>query len=367
MNTNRTVKLRKLWRQMHRWTGLSIGWLLGLVGLCGSLLVIAPTMDRWLNPALFVATPVSASLSESPPQVSLEDIRTSLTALFGDKSSFTMRLPRNPGDTLRVSVRSKQWNGSIYLNPTTGQEQGLRGEYEGFVNLAHKFHSSLFLDDAGKAILAGISLLYLALLLSGLILWWPRQWPPSVKIEWRKGVFRGVFDMHRTAGAMLGLLMAVTLATGAYMAWRPLAQFVTSVSGEQTVAPPKLGEKPSSPATPATIDDMARRAQSQFPGDKLTYIQIPAEGNRPVRIRMRLADDPHPNGRTSIWLHPQSGAILAVDRWNQVDLGARALSVVFPLHTGELGGPTLEALVFVFGLILGGLGFSGIWLWWRRR
>lgn len=367
MSTNRTANLRKLWRLTHRWSGLGIGWLLALVALCGSLLVVGPAIDRWLNPQLFVAAPLGSAAAEAPPPISLEDIHTKLSAAFGDQSGFTLRLPRKPDDTLRVSVRGKQWNGSVYLNPTTGQEQGRRGEYEGIVNLAHKFHSNLFLDDTGKAILAGISLLYLALLVSGLILWWPRQWPPSLRIVWHKGALRSVFDLHRTAGAVLGVLMAVTLATGAYMAWRPLAQWVTSLSGEQTVMPPKIGGKTAAAESPATLDDMARRAQAEFPDDRLTYIQIPAEANRPLRIRMRLADDPHPNGRTSIWLHPQNGAILAVDRWNRVDPGARALSVIFPLHTGELGGPALEALVFIFGLTLGGLGFSGIWLWWRRR
>lgn len=367
MDTNRTANLRKLWRQAHRWTGLGIGWLLALVALCGSLLVVAPELDRWLNPKLFIAAPVDPAAPEAPAAASLEQIRTSLSGLFGEKASLTMRLPRNADDTLRITVRSPNWNGSYYVHPATGQELGLRGEYEGIVNLAHKFHSNLFLDDTGRAILAAISLLYVALLVSGLILWWPRKWPAAFKVEWRKGGLRTLFDLHRTAGAVLGLLMVVTLATGAYMAWRPLAQFVTTISGEQPVAPPKLGESASPADTPATIDDMARRAQALFPDDRLTYIQIPAEAKRPIRIRLRLADDPHPNGRTSVWLHPKTGEILAVDRWDRVDPGAQALSYVFPLHTGELGGSALEALVFLFGLTLCGLGFSGIWLWWHRR
>ncbi|WP_423458416.1 PepSY domain-containing protein [Ottowia sp. VDI28] len=41
--------------------------------------------------------------------------------------------------------------------------------------------------------------------------------------------------------------------------------------------------------------------------------------------------------------------------------------VIFPLHTGELGGPLLEAVMLVSGLALGGLGMTGVWLWWLRR
>jgi uncharacterized iron-regulated membrane protein len=125
--------------------------------------------------------------------------------------------------------------------------------------------------------------------------------------------------------------------------------------------------KESSKAAPVSLDELAARAQAQFPGDFIGYIQIPAESNRPVRIRMKLTDDPHPNGLTSIWLHPTTGAVLAVNRWNELDPGARAFSFVYPLHTGELGGVFLEAVIFISGLALGMLGISGIWLWWRRR
>ncbi|MNU04748.1 hypothetical protein D3C72_2492900 [compost metagenome] len=41
--------------------------------------------------------------------------------------------------------------------------------------------------------------------------------------------------------------------------------------------------------------------------------------------------------------------------------------MVYPLHTGELGGVALETAVAIGGLTLGGLGISGVWLWWRRR
>jgi uncharacterized iron-regulated membrane protein len=80
-----------------------------------------------------------------------------------------------------------------------------------------------------------------------------------------------------------------------------------------------------------------------------------------------LPDDPHPNGLTSVWLHPRTGDVLAAHRWNELDPGAKAVAVVYPLHTGELGGPLLEVFTAANGLILATLGISGLWLWWRRR
>lgn len=363
------INMRRIWLKAHRWVALSVGWLLALVALIGAILVVAQPLDRLTHPQFFKAEQSAADPAAATPvpAPALESIRGRLTAMFGSKASFTLRPPRAPDETLWVLVRSESWSGTVYLNPVTGLEQGRRGEYEGAVNLLFKFHSALLLQDTGKAILAWIALSYLALLISGIVLWWPKRWPPALKIELRKGLLRGMFDLHRTGGAVLGLLIAVSVATGAYMAWRPLSGFVTMLSGEKAVNPPKIPKGDAGHAAAVSLDELVARAQAQFPHDLIGYIQIPAEANRPIRIRMRLADDPHPNGLTSVWLHPTTGKVLAVNRWNELDPGARAFSFIYPLHTGELGGIFLEAVTFFSGLTLGMLGISGIWLWWRRR
>lgn len=357
--------MRRIWFKAHRWLALGVGWLLALVGLVGALLIVAKPLDQWSHPQFFKAEPGIVASSAAAP--TLESIRERLVATVGGKASFTLRLPRQSDQTLWVIVRGDGWTGTIYLNPATGLEQGRRGEYEGIVNVLFKFHSALLLQDTGKAILAWIALAYLVLLISGLVLWWPKVWPPTLKIELRKGLLRGLFDMHRLGGALVGVLIALSVATGAYLAWRPLSEFVTTLSGEKAMKPPKIPKGESRQATPVSLDDVAARAQARFPHAPISYIQIPAEADRPIRIRMRLADDPHPNGLTSVWLHPQSGAVLRANRWNELDIGARANSYIYPLHTGELGGVFLEAVTFVSGLTLGMLGITGIWLWWRRR
>lgn len=68
-----------------------------------------------------------------------------------------------------------------------------------------------------------------------------------------------------------------------------------------------------------------------------------------------------------MWLHPRTGEVLGVHRWNELDPGARAVAVIYPLHTGTLGGLALEIVIAVAGLVLAMLGVTGVWLWWRRR
>jgi len=358
--------LRRLWLKIHRWIGLSLGPVLALTALLGAVLVVALPIDRYAHPAFFVArSAADAGTATARAALPLEPLRQRILAEFGPTTNFTLRPPRKPGETLWVYVRGP-WEGTLYLDPANGAEQGRRGSHEGAYNLLFELHSSLLLEDTGKGILAFVALAYLFLLVTGVVLWWPTRWPPSLRIVLNRGLLRGLFDLHRTGGAVLGLLIAVSIFTGAYMAWRPLGNFISAAVGQQQVKPPVVPKGPAS-GPRLSLDELVARAQQVFPGQPIGYVQVPAKPDRPLRVRFRLPDDPHPNGIGSAWLHPLTGEVLAVRRWQDLDVGNGAVVVIYPLHTGELGGLVHQAATVLLGLALCGLGVSGVWLWWRRR
>ncbi|MDY0744909.1 PepSY-associated TM helix domain-containing protein [Paucibacter sp. R3-3] len=357
-----TVSLRRLWLRLHRWVALGLGWLLILAGITGAMLIVTRPLDRVLHPELFVARSTAGA-----PAVPLEALRQRVTAEFGPKTQFVMRPPREPGETLQINVRGT-WSGTLYIDPADGREQARRGETEGFLGTLFKLHSTLLLKDTGKIVLAWAALAYLLMLATGLVLWWPRRWPPSLRIELKRGLLRGMFDLHRTGGALLGLVIAVSVASGAYMAWRPLGEFVSALAGRQAVKPPALPKVAADADAPRpTLDALAATARARFDNAPIGYIHLSALPDRPVRVRLLLPDDPHPNGISSVWLDPRDGHVLGVKRWSELDPGAAAVAYVYPLHTGELGGPLHETLNTLAGLMLAGLGVTGLWLWWKRR
>lgn len=349
--------LRRAWLKLHRWVALGLGWMLVLAGFLGSLLVLAKPLDQWARPELF-RQPAATAAAAAP----LDAVHSRLEQEFGPAGSFTFRPPREPHDTLWVYVNSA-WKGVVYFD-AAGRELGRRGEYEGPYNLLFELHSALLLGDTGKAALTIAAGFYLFLLATGLVLWWPRRWPPSFRIHWRAGVLRASVDLHNAAGALLGVLIAVSVATGAYMAWPPLRPWVSSLAGDKPVAAPKAPAALPD-AAPTPLARMALQAQALYPGAMVGYVQV--NGARPVRVRLKLPDDPHPNGLTSVWLHPRSGEVLRTVRWSELDAGHRLVATVYPLHTGALGGPLHEVLVGLTGLALATLGGSGLLLWWKRR
>lgn len=362
------TSLRSLWLRLHRWFALGLGWILILAGLTGTLLIIGQPLDRMAHPELFQARTTNAQ--QARQAAALTPILARAHEEFGNKATLRFRLPQQAQDSLWLRVQAADWRGTIYLDPVTGQEQGRRGETEGFVNTLFKLHSTLLLDANGKAILAWTTLAYVLLLLTGVILWWPKRWPGNWRIELNKSLVRALFDMHRIGGVIMGLLIAVSVVTGAYMAWRPLGDWLNVLASSTAVKPPKLptlAAQGSAQPLPADVDAMLASARAAMPDAQASFVQLPPNAKQPVRIRFRAPGEPHPNGISSVWLDPRNGAVLDVRRWNELDPGAAAVAVAYPLHTGELGGVPMEVLAGLNGLVLGGLGISGIWLWRHRR
>ena len=351
------MRLRRYWLVTHRWMGLGFGCVLLLAAITGSLLVLARPLDEAMHPRLFRA--------EGTAPAALQPMVSWLRAEFGPDAAFNIRLPAHPGESLRVAVNGP-WNGTLFLDPTSGREAGRRAAGEGFLNVLFELHSSLYAGDTGRAVLALAALAYFAMLLSGLVLWWPRRWRQAFAVRTKSGQTVALLDLHRVTGAILGLLVLVSVVTGAYLAWRPIAGWVTAVSG-QSPRPVTLPRADAGGIPSASIDAALLRAQAHWPGAQVSVVHVPPRSLAAARARLRLPDDPHPLGMSTVWLDPASGQVRAARRWSELDPGNRAFSFVYPLHTGALAGAATLFVILLAGIALAGMGCTGLLMWYRRR
>lgn len=354
----RCVRRRRYWATLHRWVGLVFSGLLLLAAVTGSLLVFARPFDEALHPGMFRAS----GTVPSP----LVPVVANLRREFGPGAAFTLRLPQHPGKSLQASVIGN-WNGTVYLDPSTGRELGRRAAGEGFVNVLFELHSTLFSAETGRAILALAAFAYLLMWLTGLILWWPVHWRHAFSVRVRSGFKPAVFDMHRVAGATLGLLVLLSIATGAYLAWRPLVGWVNHLAGQQVAQVPMPRKMSGHDAVALTADDAVRRARLEWSDGIASEILIPPADRAVVRVRIRLPDDLHPIGMSTVWLDSQSGKVIFARRWSDLDLGTRAFSVVYPWHIGGLAGIATSLTTFAAGMALVVHCISGLLLWRQRR
>lgn len=352
------LRLRRAWSIAHRWLGLTLGWLLIAAGITGCMLVVARPLDVAMHPELFA--------SSGRSRAALQPVVSRLRAEFGPEAALNIRLPTREMESLQAIV-SGAWSGTVYVDAASGQELGRRAVGQGFFNTLFELHSTLFAGDTGRAILALAALAYCVLLISGIVLWWPRQWAQAFAIRTRFGSAVALMDLHRVAGATLGLLVLVAVVTGAYMAWRPIAGWVTAIAGGAPARPALSSPLRNGSAVPADVDSAIRLAREHWPHAVVTTVHVPPRSMAANRVRLRLPDDPHPIGMSTAWVDPLSGRVTEARRWSELDIGSRAYSVIYPLHAGSLYGLTTMLATFGSGLAVAFFGCTGVWSWLRRR
>ena len=355
--------MRALARLAHRWMGLAVSVVLFVSGCTGALLVGARPLDRMLHPELFES---GLAAQASWPSHAYDRIATRLTAEFPN-SRLTYRLPGTPDRSMQVYVIG-DWHGEVFFD-ARGAELGRRANDEGFYNWTFELHSSLLSEGAGKTVLFICALAYPLLFVAGLVAWWPRRLRSGFALELRRGTRRSVLDLHRVGGAVLGLVVLVSVSSGAYMAYRPLSAGIAHLAGSPPQPPPSL--PPSILAEPGRgnvrLSSVIATAEAVLAQGRVSMVDWPAGDANPIRVRKQLPDEVHPNGLSSVWLDPSSGAVIRKTAWHDADAAVRGFEFIYPLHIGDLGGTAHSILILIAGLGLALLAGSGPWLWLSRR
>ena len=235
--------MKKIFRKIHLWLSVPFGLIITLVCFSGAMLVFENEVNEWFRRDLYYVETVKES--PLPMDKLLEKVATTLP----DSVSVTgVSISSDPGRAYQVSL-SKPRRASLYVDQYTGEVKG-KSERSGFFMFMFRMHRWL-LDSMnpgnegifwGKMIVGVSTLLLVFVLISGIVIWWPRTRKAlknSLKITATKGWRRFWYDLH-VAGGMYTLIfllaMALTGLTWSFPWYRTAFYKVFGVEVQQRAA-----------------------------------------------------------------------------------------------------------------------------------
>ena len=235
--------MKKIFRKIHLWLSVPFGLIITLVCFSGAMLVFENEANEWFRRDLYYVETVKGS--PLPMDKLLEKVATTLP----DSVAVTgVSISSDPGRAYQVSL-SKPRRASLYVDQYTGEVKG-KSERSGFFMFMFRMHRWL-LDSMnpgnegifwGKMIVGVSTLLLVFVLISGIVIWWPRTRKAlknSLKITATKGWRRFWYDLH-VAGGMYALIfllaMALTGLTWSFPWYRTAFYKVFGVEVQQRAA-----------------------------------------------------------------------------------------------------------------------------------
>ncbi|NBS17328.1 MAG: PepSY domain-containing protein [Gammaproteobacteria bacterium] len=364
-----TLKARSSWLKIHRFLALSIGLLLALLGLTGSLSMLGEGLDHLLNPSLRIETKGQTPLSLDLLMAEIKKAHPDL------KGSWTLELPRTKDDPVTAFFeRPPESFGKLYaplmvaVNPYTGEILTSRLWGETFRTWLLDLHSQLQAGLLGQRVVGGLGLILILSLTSGIILWRPDRLAlrSAFAIRTNQGLNRFLLDLHRWLGLLGFPLLFVLAFTGFLLVFEGPLESILGITGmahgEKGPAIKSSGQ--GSSHRPVSLDEAILLARGPFPKSEVRLLTTPEgpEGTYRITFKQRgEVNDRHP--MTAVWVDQYSGQIREVRNALRFSIAETFLTAVWPVHTGEISGGWGHTLYFLSGLLLPLLYLSGLIRW----
>ena len=357
--------------KVHLWLGLASGLVVFIVSLTGAIFTFQDEIRDVTEPWRKVEARATAQLRPSQLQAAAlarhpgVKKETTWTTYFGPERAATVFFTDSAQMPIMVS-----------LNPYTGQvvqEQNLRYH---FFSIVQAIHMTLLLPDAvAKWVVGGSVIIFVVMLGTGLVLWWPKrkhERKQRLTIKWGARWRRVNYDLHNVLGFYVAGIAVVLALTGLFMIFPALLDSAMLVAnGGRTYPSEKEVAKVDTlrvvTATAQPLPDVVYQAvQRRSPGTEMMIIGPEGDGKAPAQCwayRKAL----HYYHRDEYAFHPVSGQLLQARMHAGLSNGGKLSEMNYDLHTGQILGLGGKIVAFLASLLSASLPITGTVLWWGRR
>lgn len=350
------------WMIVHKWTSLVCTLFLLMLCVTGLPLIFHAEIDRWVAPP----APLSA-VPAGTPSLPLDTLRARAEAAHpGDRLLYLSFDEERPVVGVTSAPRPDAPAAQMHfqsVDARTGEPLPSGGSP--LMALLLRIHTDLTLGLGAELFLGGMGVLFVAAIVSGVVLYLPfmaRLPFGAVRTERSKRVER--VDRHNLLGivtlawaTVVGVTGVVnTLALPITQLWK--ADQLAAVGGAATAAVvvPR-----------ASLDAALADALRAAPGMRPQFIGFPGvaySSNRHYAVFLQGSNPLTRRLLTPVFVDAVTGR---VDMVGRVPWYMKALLLAEPLHFGDYGGPALKLAWAVLDLLTIAMLWTGLRLWIDRR
>lgn len=376
--------------KLHLWLGLTVGFFVLVISITGALYVFKDEIQNVIRKDYIHHNEQNISQKKILPLRILEQKVAAQT-----KEKYPLHWAEIPLDKSKsykfyyYERDPNAWNyfdeyviyKTAYVNPFTGKVLALEDEKNGFFNIVKFIHWSFLLKSDWGTYIVGIPvLIFLIMLISGIILWWPKNKKARKQrfwFQWKniKSWRRKNYDLHSILGFYSSIFALILALTGLFYAFFFVqAALYVLFSGGETVYPDFSHIKTKAPIeirNSGTLDRIAQKVEELYPNASAYSLDF---GHQ------HLDDHEHPNYEVyvkqldysyhinhQIIFDENSGEVLMNRPHQKKNFGEKFVAANYDIHVGAILGIWGKILAFIVSLICASLPITGFLVWKGRN
>jgi uncharacterized iron-regulated membrane protein len=264
----------------------------------------------------------------------------------------------------------------VYLNPYTGKITHTENPAKNFFIIVEYIHLYLLLPAKVGSLVVGISvIIFMVIMITGLILWWPKRKSDrkrSFNIKWNGRWRRVNYDLHNVLGFYATSIAIILAITGLSMVFESVREGIYATAN--------LGRSyPSEKVIPKSDSLLKAKVNSRFVIDKAF---ASTQTLSPKAEMFLIYDDASAAGTIGITAYAQSlhyyksdeyvfekytGKLLKQTTHSKKSPGMKMNDMNYDLHVGQVLGLTTKIIAFLASLICASLPITGFIIWLGKR
>lgn len=365
--------MKKIFKKIHLWLSVPFGLIISIICLTGATLVFEKELTRAGNPHLY-----TVEYKEGSKPLKPSEIIARISQQTGDTLKISsLQVAGNPKEAWMVSFTNAGQR-QLSVNPYSGE---INGWVEGnsFFQTVRKLHRWLLdapaqkgASSTGKTIVGITTLLMVVILISGIVLWWPRtrkSLQNRLKVSCTKGSFRFWYDSHVSLGFYVTIFLLVMALTGLTWSFRWYRTGFYALFGAPTEQPKQSApahednnkkEKKNEPERLNYLAWDAALAELQNRYETYGTIQLSKNSAQVIQSGKQKGDT------ASFDIHTGNITEIKVYNIDEQPMSNKMKGLIYSLHTGQWGGMLTRIIYFLSAFIGGILPLTGYYLWIKR-
>jgi len=360
------MNFKKSIRFLHKWLGLTSGLIVFIVSITGSIFCFHDEIKDLTRDYRKVKV-------ESKSYVLASELQSKAKELFPTATAdMIVFYGKDRPAIVYSSINDKPYN--LYFNPYSGKFLKQESIEDDFFAIVEDLHMHLWLPpEIGKHIVGISTIIFIVMLISGIILWWPKKRKDlknRIKIKWKAKWRRVNYDWHNVTGFYISLFVLVIALTGLTFSyeWMHKTMYFVGNLGQDN---PKDDFSPaidttltsSSKANP--MDIALSQAFKIKPDDEMFFVWY--QGEKAAIITGSYPDAMDFDHQSNLDFHPKTGQLLSSNLYENKNPGTQLQEMNYGLHTGQFFGITGKIIAFILSLFAAALPVTGFIIFWGRR
>ncbi|SHJ25830.1 PepSY-associated TM helix domain-containing protein [Pseudozobellia thermophila] len=269
---------------------------------------------------------------------------------------------------------------SVFLDPYSGERLHVKDHFSGFFAFVLKGHVRLWLPPRiGEQVVSISVLLFMFVLVSGLILWWPKRksnLKQRLSFQWKPGTRwkRKNFDLHSIVGFYVYSLALVLAFTGSVMAFNWFYYGVyKAVGGEKRAeffVPDNIALPGEAADSVMPIDRLLPLLRKDSP-DALSYeIHYPATDSASIYVEVAYSEGLYYDNDYRFFDRYTLEEIETTGiygKYGDAGFADKLIRMNYDIHVGSIGGIVGKIIAFLASLVIASLPVTGTLLWYGRK